>query len=200
MTGTVSSEDYRAWIKASGLRLFAERGVQAVSVAEICRAAEVANGTFYNFYRNKSELVAEFLTDAYEGLAAELRAVEEDPAGAEALHRRDVGIIVDFTARNRDLIRIALRDEGARRLTAGNVAELFVAQRTAGLRRGMRSGFYEPGVEPEMIARAENGLMTEILGWWLEDEARMGREELIEQLVAIRLRITNGVVPRREER
>ncbi|MCQ8185871.1 TetR/AcrR family transcriptional regulator [Parvularcula maris] len=186
--------DYKLVIRDAGLKLFAEKGVEAVSVAQICRDAEVANGTFYNFYRNKSELVAEFLTEAYEGLAAKLRDADGEASNAEEQHRRDVTIIVDFTAENSDLIRIALRDEGAKRLTEQNVTEMFIHQRAAGLKRGMATGFYRAGIDPEMAARTETGLMNEILSWWLSDQSKIDRELLIDSLVAIRLRITNGEV------
>ena len=186
--------DYRGMIRRAGLRLFAERGVQGVSVAQLCREADIANGTFYNFYRNKSELVAEFLTETYEGLARSLREAEGGGGSAEEEHRRDVTIIVDFTLANSDLIRVALRDEGARRIAERDIVALFIGQRTAGLRRGTKSGLYRGGIEPELIARAEHGLMTEIIGWWLENQDAIPREALIDELTQIRLRITNGQV------
>ena len=186
--------DYRGMIRRAGLRLFAERGVQGVSVAQLCREADIANGTFYNFYRNKSELVAEFLTETYEGLARSLREAEGGGGSAEEEHRRDVTIIVDFTLANSDLIRVALRDEGARRIAERDIVALFIGQRTAGLRRGVKSGLYRGGIEPELIARAEHGLMTEIIGWWLENQGAISRGALIDELVAIRLRITNGQI------
>lgn len=184
--------DYRGMIRRTGLRLFAERGVQGVSVAQLCREADIANGTFYNFYRNKSELVAEFLTETYEGLARNLRDAEGGGGSAEEEHRRDVTIIVDFTVANADLIQVALRDEGARRLAEKDIVELFIRQRTDGLRRGTASGLYRGGIDPMLVAQAEHGLMAQIIGWWLENPAAMSRAHLIEQLVAIRLRITNG--------
>ena len=191
---TETGTDYRGMIRRAGLRLFAERGVQGVSIAQLCREADIANGTFYNFYRDKSELVAEFLTETYEGLARRLRDAEGGGGSAEAEHRRDVAIIVDFTLANSELIRVALRDDGARRLAEKDITRLFIGQRTAGLMRGMRSGVYRDDIDPAMVARAEHGLMTEIIGWWLENQDVMTREALIDSLVTIRVRITNGQV------
>ena len=42
----------------AALRLMSERGIVATSVSEISAAADVANGTFYLHFRNKSEIVS----------------------------------------------------------------------------------------------------------------------------------------------
>jgi AcrR family transcriptional regulator len=59
-------------------RLFAERGFENVSVAEIARAADVSETTVFNYYPTKEDLV-------YSGLerfeSELLRAVRERPAG-----------------------------------------------------------------------------------------------------------------------
>ena len=42
----------------AALRLMSEQGIVATSVSEIAAAAEIANGTFYLHFRNKSEIVS----------------------------------------------------------------------------------------------------------------------------------------------
>ena len=48
----------RARLTGAALRLMSERGINATSVSEIAAAAELANGTFYLYFRDKSEIVA----------------------------------------------------------------------------------------------------------------------------------------------
>lgn len=48
----------RARLTEAALRLMAERGIKATSVSEIAAEAELANGTFYLYFRDKSEIVA----------------------------------------------------------------------------------------------------------------------------------------------
>lgn len=48
----------RARLTEAALRLMAERGINATSVSEIAAEAELANGTFYLYFRDKSEIVA----------------------------------------------------------------------------------------------------------------------------------------------
>ena len=48
----------RARLTDAALRLMAESGINATSVSEIAAEAEVANGTFYLYFRDKAEIVA----------------------------------------------------------------------------------------------------------------------------------------------
>ena len=48
----------RARLAEAAIRLMSERGINATSVSEIAAAAELANGTFYLYFRDKAEIVA----------------------------------------------------------------------------------------------------------------------------------------------
>ena len=48
----------RARLTDAALRLMSERGITATSVSEIATAAELANGTFYLYFKDKAEIVA----------------------------------------------------------------------------------------------------------------------------------------------
>ena len=48
----------RARLTEAALHLMSERGINATSVSEIAAAAELANGTFYLYFRDKAEIVA----------------------------------------------------------------------------------------------------------------------------------------------
>ena len=48
----------RARLTDAALRLMAERGINGPSVSEIAAEAELANGTFYLYFKDKSEIVA----------------------------------------------------------------------------------------------------------------------------------------------
>lgn len=48
----------RARLTEAALKVMSERGITAASVSEIAAAADVANGTFYLHFQDKSEIVA----------------------------------------------------------------------------------------------------------------------------------------------
>lgn len=65
----------RARLTDAALRLMSERGINATSVSEIAAEAELANGTFYLYFRDKAEIVAAVCE-------AVTRAMHDDMGGA----------------------------------------------------------------------------------------------------------------------
>ncbi len=72
----------RARIAQVAMALFAERGFERVSVAEIAAAAEVSEKTVFNYFGSKVGL---FFDEGDDLLAELLHAVRTRPAGASAL-------------------------------------------------------------------------------------------------------------------
>jgi AcrR family transcriptional regulator len=72
----------RQAIAETAQRLFAERGFDAITVAEVARAADVSEGTVFNYFPTKEDLF-------YSGMeifeAALVDAVRERPAGKPVL-------------------------------------------------------------------------------------------------------------------
>src|SRR5271157_1319188 len=68
----------RSALLAAGQRLFGEQGFDATTVAEIAEDADVAIGSFYNYFDTKDELLAELLHDT---LAEHLRRMQARRAG-----------------------------------------------------------------------------------------------------------------------
>ena len=57
------TQNWRMILEAAG-RLFRERGFEAVSVADVMRAAGLTHGGFYGYFKSKDELIAEALAGA----------------------------------------------------------------------------------------------------------------------------------------
>lgn len=72
----LQAEQTRATIVSHAQRLFRERGFEAVTIEEITDAAGVARGSFYTYFKNKSDIiVAEFrdIDDYYRRYAVNLK-------------------------------------------------------------------------------------------------------------------------------
>jgi TetR/AcrR family transcriptional regulator, transcriptional repressor for nem operon len=65
-------------------RQFRERGLDAVSVADVMAAAGLTHGGFYAHFASKEELIAEALRSVKGAAAGRLRPPEGDPAEADA--------------------------------------------------------------------------------------------------------------------
>jgi AcrR family transcriptional regulator len=72
----------REAIAAAARRLFAERGFDAVTVAEVARAADVAEKTVFNHFPTKEDLV---FPDGAERQAALMDAIRGRPPGASVV-------------------------------------------------------------------------------------------------------------------
>ena len=88
----------RQLLAETAQRLFRERGFEAVTIAEIARAADVSEGTVFNYFPTKEELFYGGMEAFEERL---LDAVRERPAGESALaaFRR---VVLDGTDRLAD--------------------------------------------------------------------------------------------------
>jgi AcrR family transcriptional regulator len=86
----------RAALLAAARRRFAARGVDATTVAEIAEEADVAVGSFYNYFETKDELLAALLETSLTEQRRELerrQAQVSDPAEMISIaHRHLVGL------------------------------------------------------------------------------------------------------------
>src|SRR5438128_3317105 len=74
-------EQTRQAIAETARRLFAERGFDGVTVAEVARAADVSEGTVFNYFPTKEDL---FYSGMESFEAALVEAVRDRPAGESA--------------------------------------------------------------------------------------------------------------------
>src|SRR5829696_1251386 len=114
----------RQAIAATARRLFAERGFDAVTVAEIAAAADVSEKTVFNHFPTKEDLA---FAGREEGIARLVADITERPPGASVLdvfRALTTTVIDDFVARgDEDLLAVAKIIRGSRalqeRLTVG---------------------------------------------------------------------------------
>ncbi len=62
-------------VDRAAIELFAARGVDGVSIADIALDAGISQGALYRYYRSKDEMAARLFTDAYRRTGAELAAI-----------------------------------------------------------------------------------------------------------------------------
>jgi AcrR family transcriptional regulator len=114
----------REAIATAARRLFAERGFDAVTVAEVAAAAQVSEKTVFNYFPTKEDLA---FAGREEGIAQFVKAIAERPAGNSVLDvfRTMTHTVLDvFVAGgDEDLLTVAKIIRGSRtlqeRLTVG---------------------------------------------------------------------------------
>src|SRR5438876_9059400 len=126
-------EQTRQAIAEAALRLFTERGFDAVTVAEVARAADVSEGTVFNYFPTKEDL---FYAQMEDFEAALVDAVRSRAPGESVL-----------AAFRRFVL------EGTARLAAAEVADVIsTAARIVGASSALQAR------EQEIVARYTNAL------------------------------------------
>lgn len=110
-------------VERAALELFAGRGIDGVSIAEIASTAGISQGALYRHYRSKEELAAHLFSAAYRDMGAELAGLGQSACGFEgriaamvehfcALYDRDPALFRFMLLAQHNLLP-AVGDDGA---------------------------------------------------------------------------------------
>ncbi|PWK42597.1 TetR/AcrR family transcriptional regulator [Actinoplanes xinjiangensis] len=91
----------RERIVATAARLFRERGIAGVSVADVTAEAGLTHGGFYKHFASKDALVAEAVARAFADQATAVRATAPEPGGGTAVRPQEL-IDAYLSAAHRD--------------------------------------------------------------------------------------------------
>ncbi|MDP9152465.1 MAG: TetR/AcrR family transcriptional regulator [Myxococcota bacterium] len=168
----------RERILAAAVRVFAKKGFYATRVSEVAKAAGVADGTIYLYFRSKDELLVSLFEDRVERLLVFLES--ELPRTASASHRlrRIVEVQLGLIEKERDLaevITVILRQ--STKLMKQYAAPKFTAYLDAIARvvaDGQSTGELRGDVSPHLAARAIFGALDGITMTWALGKADRG--------------------------
>lgn len=99
-----------AGILAVALELFRKEGYEKTSMATVAAAAGLSEGTLYNYFRDKTDLVVRVTLVSLElRVAAAIRAVDESATMAEGL-RRLIALHLSAIIEHEEIYRIWVRE------------------------------------------------------------------------------------------
>jgi AcrR family transcriptional regulator len=96
----------RARIVQCAVELFAQRGIEAVTVEEIAAAADLGKGTIYNYFRTKEDIVVAFMADFEEQVQARVRELELSERPVQEILLEFVRIQASMKARHHAFVRV----------------------------------------------------------------------------------------------
>jgi AcrR family transcriptional regulator len=146
-------------VDRAAIALFAARGVDGVSIAEIAAAAGVAQGALYRHYRSKEELARHLFAAAYRRMGAELAEIGRAPATFDA---RIGAMVAHFCAlydRDPALFRFLLLSQHALLPALGDDSATPVAAVEAVVAEAVAAGELAPG----QVAQAAAAVMGIVL-------------------------------------
>jgi AcrR family transcriptional regulator len=117
----------REQIIEAAMRLFAERGYQATTIADIATAADVAPRTFFSYFSSKEAVVFHNVDRDLDGLASALRDRLPGETAFDALRRWIDAKFDDWMADEDEVVlrkRLCHQDEGLANFEGGVMARM----------------------------------------------------------------------------
>jgi len=183
------AEERRDLILRAAMEVFAERGYQEASMAEIARAAGITPAVIYDHFASKAELQITLLERQTEDLLKFVgAAVAADFESTEERIRVGVDAFFEFVEENPYAWRMLFRDPPTDPAILSTYRRIH-RQATAGIAIFLRAGapdslLEDPEAErdlemfAEMLKMAQNGLAV----WWYEHR-EVPRSELVERVL-----------------
>jgi TetR/AcrR family fatty acid metabolism transcriptional regulator len=172
------ASDKRDRILQAAVRVFARNGFHATRVSEVAKAAGVADGTIYLYFKSKEELLVSLFEDRVEKLLAFMsEELPKQPTAAGRL-RAVIDMQLGLLEGERELaevITVILRQ--STRLMKEFAAPRFLAYLEAIAQivaAGQETGEFRRDVSPSIAARAVFGALDGITLTWALGRAAQG--------------------------
>ena len=168
-------QDKRDRILKAAVKVFAKNGFYATRVSEIAKAAGVADGTIYLYFKNKDDVLITIFEDGIQQLLTILREVAASDEPFDQRIKRIIELQLGLLEGERDLaevITVNLRQSST--LLKQYAAPLFMEyiDVIAGLiREGQKQGAFRKDVNSRVAARSLFGALDGILLTWALGEA-----------------------------
>lgn len=149
-------EKRRAILHAA-VRVFAEKGYEGCRIADVARAAHVAYGLVYHYFRNKDELLESVFAEQWAILINAIRAVHEGPGTAADKVAGIYAFVFDVYKTAPAAVRVLILEvtRTTHALRAGSTRETFeqAVQLVADVvRQGQGSGELRRDLDPVIAA------------------------------------------------
>jgi AcrR family transcriptional regulator len=183
-------ERTRREIYSAAMKLFLRRGFDAVTIDDICRAADVARGTFFLHFPAKESLLYEYGERANAELAALLQVQR---GSATAALRLALKTLAERASRQPEVISLLTREVLMRPVVFAEHEEqtrTFVQLLGAVIRRGQAQGEFRRKVEPLIAAVALGSAFFALVYEWSRRGGELDIEGAIAQTLDV---ILNGL-------
>lgn len=190
----VAAADKRDAILKAATQVFARRGFFQSQVADIARAAGVAAGTVYLYFRSKDDLLVSIFERTMSDTLAEGRTAIADVRDPRERLRRLARLHLDRMGRDRDLavvFQVELRQSTKfmERFSSTYLRDYLGMIRDT-IADGQAAGEFRPGFNPTIAAKALFGALDEMATNWILTRRRYSLAAQADEVVDLFL---NGV-------
>ena len=192
MQAKTKENDKRARILDAAVRVFAERGFFGATVAGIARAAGVADGTIYLYFKSKDDVLLRLFDEKMTDLLAEAKAAAAQEGSAPARLSRLVQLHLALVEKDPGLAQVLIvelrqsaqfpKAEGRQKLAA--YLDVFGQI----VRDGQDAADFDPAISAQTAKRAIFGALDEIALGWLMSGRRTSLKKTAAELSALLVR------------
>lgn len=164
----------RATLQNAHRALILKRGYEAVTIKDICAAADVGRTTFYAHYRSKDDLRRSALEHLRKELVERQRAALAQPAGSAG---RSLGFSLALFAHARDHVDLYRALVGGR---GGTIVLGSIRQMLCDLVRAElgATGQAADAAPRELAVQFVVGAAMAVMTWWLDGGAKLPPERV----------------------
>ena len=188
-------------ILRAAIDVFADRGYFNAQVADVARAAGVAAGTVYLYFRSKDDLLISIFERSMREALAEGKKVVEGVDDPRERLRRVAGLHLTRLGRDRNLavvFQVELRQSTKfmERFSSTLLRDYLGLLRDA-IADGQRSGVFRSDIKPTLAAKALFGALDEMATNWILSKRRYALDADADAIVDL---FVDGVGARRRTR
>jgi TetR/AcrR family fatty acid metabolism transcriptional regulator len=162
----------------AAIKVFARNGFYDTRVSEVAKAAGVADGTIYLYFKSKDELLLSLFEDRVETLLTHMKSELPKQPSAPGKLRRIIEMQLGVLEGERDLAEVftvilrqstkLLKEYAAPKFTA------YIDLIAAVVTEGQASGDFRTDISPVLVARATWGALDGIALTWALGRAERG--------------------------
>ena len=200
----------RKHILSAAAKTFAAKGYERATIADIARAARVAEGSIYNYFKNKGDLLVSIPRQMIEpkvvAVSAEaLRSFSAETASPEQVLTMVAQNVITVVQQNAQIFRILVSalpsmNQATRQKYMQQVVLYATGVLEGYFQEQIKQGVLRKGLKPRILARAFIGMffpfvmLRDVLQ--VETDADWSDDQLIADLVPLFL---NGVLANKSE-
>jgi AcrR family transcriptional regulator len=179
-------ERTRSEIYSAAMKLFLRRGFEAVTIEEICDAADVARATFFLHFSTKEALLTEYGVRANQTLAELIRGAH---GSATATLKSALKMLAERAMQQPDVVRLHVRELLSRPPafleSQQEQTENLVSLLAAVIGRGQAAGEFRRKIEPALAAVALCATYFALIYEWARRGGKLDIEAAIAQTLDI---------------
>ena len=178
--------------KASRIRdaatvVFAKKGFYNATIADVAKAAEVAEGTIYLYFKNKDDLLISIFEQSIDFFIQEVKKEIDGIKNPKDKLRRFLTLHLKLVQENPNLaqvLQIELRQSSKfmKEYEGGKFADYMNVVRAI-LEEGKELGVFREDINPRILRRAIFGAVDELaLEWLVMEKKKYSLEECADQI------------------